>query len=88
MPKTMTDDEARRLDRWIEEVAQTTKIAADVPISELLDLTADVAHQVLRPASPITGFLLGRAMATHPEVTATELISRIRGQLATAPDGP
>ena len=34
----------------------------DVPTKVVLDVARDVAHQVLRPAAPVTAYLLGVAV--------------------------
>jgi hypothetical protein len=50
------------LDRWTEAAcAELGLTAADVPARTVLDLARDVAHQVERPAAPLTAFLLGLA---------------------------
>jgi hypothetical protein len=50
------------LDRWTEAAcAELGLTPADVPARMVLDLARDVAHQVERPAAPLTAFLLGLA---------------------------
>lgn len=52
------------LDRWAAEVAPALGLAdVEVPTGLLLDVTRDVAHGVLRPAGPITTYLIGLAVA-------------------------
>jgi len=51
------------LDRWIE--AACAELGVDrVSVDEraILDLARDAAHQVDRPAAPVTAFLLGLAV--------------------------
>jgi len=51
------------LDRWIE--AACAELGVDrVNVDEraILDLARDAAHQVDRPAAPVTAFLLGLAV--------------------------
>jgi Domain of unknown function (DUF6457) len=51
------------LDRWTEAAcAELGLTPADVPARMVLDLARDVAHQVERPAAPLTAFLLGLAV--------------------------
>jgi hypothetical protein len=51
------------LDRWTEAACADLGLAADqVPARLVLDLARDVAHQVDRPAAPLTAFLLGLAV--------------------------
>jgi Domain of unknown function (DUF6457) len=50
------------LDRWIEAACSELGLSpADVPVRAVLDLARDAAHQVDRPAAPVTAFLLGLA---------------------------
>lgn len=45
-----------------EELELDAQAATDPAIKELLDLTREVAHNVTRPAGPITTFLIGLAV--------------------------
>ena len=50
---------------WLDNLAQVLGIDSDdVPVSDLLDLTRDVAHTVERKAAPLTGFMLGLALGS------------------------
>lgn len=51
------------LARWAADLAGDLGVARDAPIGALLDLTRDVAHGVMRPAAPITTYLVGLAVA-------------------------
>jgi len=57
----MSDDAL--LDAWVAAVCAELGLAADVndlrPV--LLDLARDAAHNVMRPAAPMTTFLVGLA---------------------------
>ncbi|MGJ3507196.1 DUF6457 domain-containing protein [Enemella sp. A6] len=59
-------EETKRVSEWIREL--TAEIGLDdVELDEdsihiLLDLARDVAHQVIRPATPISTYLLGIAV--------------------------
>ncbi|MGW5334307.1 DUF6457 domain-containing protein [Streptomyces bauhiniae] len=46
---------------WIAAAKAELGIDLDVDIAELLDMTKVVAHQVARPAAPLTSFLVGYA---------------------------
>jgi hypothetical protein len=49
-------------DNWIAAAcAELGLDPAQVPVRTILDLARDVAHQVERPAAPLTAFLLGLA---------------------------
>ncbi|MFD6027770.1 DUF6457 domain-containing protein [Streptomyces griseoluteus] len=52
-----------RMHEWIAAARTELGIDLDVDIAELLDMTKVVAHEVARPAAPITSFLVGYAAA-------------------------
>ncbi|MYS16164.1 molybdopterin-guanine dinucleotide biosynthesis protein MobA [Streptomyces sp. SID4982] len=52
-----------RMHEWIAAAKAELGIDLDVDIAELLDMTKVVAHEVARPAAPITSFLVGYAAA-------------------------
>ncbi|PIB07940.1 molybdenum cofactor guanylyltransferase [Streptomyces sp. HG99] len=51
------------LDEWITAVKNELGIDLDVDTGALLDLARDAAHEVARPAAPLTTFLVGYAAA-------------------------
>ncbi|WP_405550811.1 DUF6457 domain-containing protein [Streptomyces sp. NBC_01171] len=59
----MRTDEVNRMHEWIAAAKAELGIDLDVDIAELLDMTKVVAHEVARPAAPITSFLVGYAAA-------------------------
>jgi hypothetical protein len=65
------------LDDWMAEVSGLLGIREAVDIGAVLDLTRDVAHDVARPAAPLTTFALGLALGRLPadqfEAKFTEL---------------
>ncbi len=71
------------LQEWVDVVCRELDIADVVrPAamqSRILDMSRDVAHNVARPAAPLTAYLLGLAAGrtSDPEATADELASRI-----------
>jgi len=74
---------------WIDELCDALEIDAEVDEGLVLDLARDAAHNVERPAAPITTYLLGYAaglMEANPEqlerlaATATELAERWGGE--------
>jgi hypothetical protein len=80
----MTSDERSTptLDQWWDQVTHALEITSLAPpelMSQVLDLTRDVAHGVSRPAAPLAAFLLGVAVGSgaDPEVAR----SRIAGLL-------
>ena len=61
---------AVNLHDWIDELCDVLDIEVEVDEALILDLARDAAHQVERPAAPITTFLLGYAAAGyngHPQ---------------------
>lgn len=55
------------LDGWLEEISGLLEIDQQIDVGLLLDLTRDVAHDVARPAAPLTTFVLGLALGRLPE---------------------
>jgi hypothetical protein len=60
LPKDLSPAENESLERWIvalRDALETTD--ADLPLDDVLRLTGDVAHAVVRPAVPPTAYLMG-----------------------------
>jgi len=54
------------LDEWLAALAARLGLDADlVPTGLLLDVARDVAHNVARPAAPLSLFLVGLAAAQN-----------------------
>jgi len=73
---------------WIDELCDALEIDAEIDEGLVLDLARDAAHNVERPAAPITTYLLGYAAGLQeadPEqlerlaATATELAEKWGG---------
>jgi uncharacterized protein DUF6457 len=86
------------LSEWINLVCRELDIAdAVAPIAmqaRVLDMSRDVAHDVARPAAPLTAYLLGLAAgrSSDPETAAEELAARVcllarRWAESESPDG-
>ena len=59
------------LDDWLAALAAALDLdPADIPVGVLLDVARDVAHNVARPAAPLSTFLVGLAAARHGGQTA------------------
>ena len=59
----MTDSPAE-LDHWVTSLASALDLPdSEVPIGLLLDVTREAAHTVVRPAGPLTTYLVGVAVA-------------------------
>jgi hypothetical protein len=55
--------EARVMQDWIDAVRATLGLDVTVDLDVVLDLARDAAHNVERPAAPVTTYLLGAAVA-------------------------
>jgi hypothetical protein len=77
------------LDRWTAEVCAGLDLdPARLDLRQILDLARDVAHQVERPAAPVTAYLLGLAVgAGQPADQAVARILALAEQW-TRPDQP
>ena len=65
----MTDDPRRApgadLPEWIDQITSALGVERElVDIDRLLQVSGDVAHQVARPAVPVTMFVAGLAAAS------------------------
>jgi len=65
----MTDDPRRApgadLPEWIDQITTALGVERElVDIDRLLQVSSDVAHQVARPAVPVTMFVAGLAAAS------------------------
>jgi hypothetical protein len=76
------------LDRWTEAAcAELGLTPAQVPVRMVLDLARDVAHQVERPAAPLTAFLLGLAVGQgRPVGDAAAVLSELAARWEPAVD--
>jgi hypothetical protein len=48
---------------WSAQLSDALGVELDVDIDDVLDIARDAAHQIERPAAPITTFLIGYAAA-------------------------
>ena len=77
----MPSPDAAAMSEWVTAVARElglSEVAAGT-VDLVLDLTADVAHSVDRPAAPVTAFLIGVAAgrADDPAVAARDYAGKI-----------
>jgi hypothetical protein len=62
-------DPMTALDDWTDAVRQALELEPfDTDL--VLDLTRDVAHEVMRPAAPLTAYLLGVAVGRGADPSA------------------
>ncbi|GAY12131.1 putative molybdopterin-guanine dinucleotide biosynthesis protein [Pseudonocardia sp. N23] len=63
------------MSEWVtavrRELGLEDAVDADALVDRILDLTADVAHGVSRPAAPVTAYLLGLAAGRAADLTVT-----------------
>jgi hypothetical protein len=72
------------LQDWIDAASAQLGVAPDdTMVREVLDLARDVAHQVERPAAPVTAFLLGLAVGAGQD--RAEAAARVRALAASWP---
>lgn len=70
------------LNAWLAKASEKLELgleADEVPIALILDVAADVAHSVARPAAPLSTFLLGLALGqrSQGETSLTELSAQL-----------
>lgn len=53
---------------WIDAVCAELEITAEVDVDALLEVARDAAHNVERPAAPVSTYLLGIAAAAGIDV--------------------
>lgn len=74
-------DAPEDLDTWVVTLAESLGLGSDQhPIGVLLDLTRDAAHGVVRPAGPLTTYLVGLAVAQGMPIE--DAVARTRATIA------
>ena len=74
---------------WIDELCDALDVETEVDEALILDLARVAAHQVERPAAPITTYLLGFAAgASGADMEAIEALAGRAQQLADSWDRP
>jgi hypothetical protein len=59
---------------------------AEIPVTVVLDLARDVAHQVLRPGAPVSAYLMGLAVGRGAE--PAEVAARLSALAKSWPPSP
>ncbi len=62
-PRKVMDSRGVNLHDWIDELCDVLDIDVEVDEALILDLAREAAHNVQRPAAPISTYLLGYAAA-------------------------
>ncbi|EON24484.1 MULTISPECIES: DUF6457 domain-containing protein [Nocardioides] len=74
---------------WLDEAKVALGVDLDIDVDGLLEMTRVVAHDIARPAAPLTAFLVGYAAAQRgggavsvaaANRTVTELAGRLAGR--------
>ncbi|CAB4725437.1 unannotated protein [freshwater metagenome] len=70
---------------WIDELCDVLDVDAEVDEALVLDLARVAAHQVTRPAAPITTYLLG--LAAGLQGADTETVERLAARAQALAEG-
>jgi hypothetical protein len=71
------------LDEWLTAVAAELEVPADALDTDLLlGVAGDAAHAVVRPAAPLTTYLIGVAVGRG--VPLADAVQRVRARIAGA----
>lgn len=62
--------------KWINELAEYLGVDKIEDPKALLDITREVAHNISRPAAPLTLFLMGQAMGPEGQ-GPHEIVARV-----------
>jgi len=69
------------LEEWIAALSSALGVdVSDVNVDELLDTAADAARGVVRPAAPVSLFLVGLAAAKSGDLDGTLALTRSLAQ--------
>lgn len=75
------NDTPADLETWVRIASADLGIdPSEVPVGLLLDVTRETAHDVMRPAGPVTTFLIGLAVGRGS--TLDEAIAAVRTRIA------
>ncbi|MEG9226344.1 DUF6457 domain-containing protein [Aeromicrobium sp. Sec7.5] len=80
-------DQATVLASWAADVGRELGLDLEVDVEAVLDLAGDAAHAVVRPAAPLTTFLVGVAVGRGASlVDAIEAVGRVLARRAAQPE--
>lgn len=80
-------DQETVLASWVADVGRELGLDLEVEIDVVLDLAGDAAHAVVRPAAPLTTFLVGVAVGRGARLEdAIEAVSRVLARRAALED--
>jgi hypothetical protein len=75
------------LTTWATEVATELGIGQPLGVDAVLELAADAAHGVMRPAAPLTTFLVGVALgqAGDDPARVADVLARVNAMIDRHP---
>lgn len=75
-------EDEQRWQNWVDELCESLGVDPSlVDIPAVLGLTREIAHRFDRPMAPVGSFLLGMALASNPNTSVDDLVSRIEASL-------
>jgi molybdopterin-guanine dinucleotide biosynthesis protein A len=79
-------EEGMDMQEWVDAVREALGVDVALDIDAILDVARDAAHNVDRPAAPVTTYLLGAAVAAgaDPAAAAAQIGELARGWTARA----
>ena len=79
-------EEGMDVQEWVDAVREALGVDVALDIDAILDVARDAAHNVDRPAAPVTTYLLGAAVAAgaDPAAAASQIAELARGWNARA----
>ena len=76
--RTRAAEEVRDMQEWVDAVRAALGVDVALDIDAILDVARDAAHNVDRPAAPVTTYLLGAAVAAGADpAQASALVSEL-----------
>jgi molybdopterin-guanine dinucleotide biosynthesis protein A len=79
-------EEATSMQEWVAAASEALGLEVAVDVDTILDVARDAAHNVERPAAPLTTYLLGAAVAQGADpVEAAATLSRLATTWAGRP---
>ena len=77
-------DQETVLAGWVCDVARELDLHLEVDVEAVLDLAGDAAHGVVRPAAPLTTFLVGVAVGRGATLDdAVQAVGRVLARRAS-----
>lgn len=77
-------DQERVLAAWVTDVGRELGLDLQVDVEVVLDLAGDAAHGIVRPAAPLTTFLVGVAVGRGARLDdAVQAVGRVLARRAS-----